>query len=425
MQRSYTMIHAGTPVEGFGGIRAVFRLLLAAFCPLPFALAGEVPAAPCGFRGDGSGRYPDATPPIEWDGETKKNILWSVKVGPNPFSSPAVAGGKVFVISKPAQLVCVDAEAGKVLWEKSNTFADLPTPTQEKPARGSAGNVASTPVTDGHYVYVVFGCGIVACYDLQGQRRWIQFFDQPPLSEYGRSASPVLAAGKLLVCLNHLLALDPNTGNVLWHSRKVPEVHGTPLVTKAGGVDVVLSPAGYVARLSDGALLAEMLDMKYTSPIVSGPVVYLASNASAAFELPAQAADKLALKQLWKAEFEGLFYSSAVYDNGLIYVASNEGKFHILDPKSGKSLMTRDLEMPTQGSPPGSPHANVYPSIALAGKYLFLSNDAGDTLVLEPGTEGKVLKHNELPDGSGGTPVFVGKRMYIRGGQNLYCIGEK
>jgi hypothetical protein len=31
---------------------------------------------------------------------------------------------------------------------------------------------------------------------------------------------------------------------------------------------------------------------------------------------------------------------------------------------------------------------------------------------------------NSLPDGAPGTPVFVGKHIFVRGGENLYCIGE-
>jgi len=408
-------------------MRSNFCLLLAASALVLPAWGAETSATgkASGFRGDGLGRYPEATPPVEWDGETKKNVLWRAKVGANPFSSPTVAGGKVFVISKPAQLLCLDAETGKLLWEKPNTFADLPKAAEEQPARGAAGNVAATPVCDGQFVCAVFGCGLAACYDMQGQRRWIEHFAKPPLSEYGRSASPVLASGKLLVCFDHLIALDPNDGKVLWQNEKVPEMHGTPLVAKPGGAEVVLAPSGHVVRLDDGSPLGETFEMKYTSPIVNGSVVYLISSKYAAFEVLAQPENKLQLKKLWEDDLEGIFYGSAVYDNGLLFAASNEGQFSIIDAKDGKVLATKELEIPTRGSPPGMPQADVYPSVTLAGKCLFVSNTAGDTLVLEAGREYKVLKHNDLGEGSGGTPVFVGKRMYVRGGLNLYCIESR
>jgi outer membrane protein assembly factor BamB len=406
-----------------GSLRSILVLTLASLTYA--ARAGETPAAPRGFRGDGLGCYPDATPPLEWDGETKKNILWCVPVGPNPFSSPTVAGGRVFLISEPAQLVCVDAETGKILWEKPNGFADLPQPTEEKPARGSAGNVASTPASDGQFVYAVFGAGIVACYDRDGQRRWIVYFDLPQATEFGRSASPVLAEGKLLISTDHLAALDAATGKVLWRSEKVPEAHGTPYVTKIGGVMAVLAPSGHVVRLADGAPLGCLPALKYLSYFVHDSVVYLSGEVSGAFELPARAGDTLELKPLWKSSFEGLFYGSGVCHDGLLYTVCNKGRFRVLDVKSGEVLATQQLEIPSAGSPAGMPRANVYPSITLAGKHLFVSNDRGDTLVLEPGRAYKKVRRNGLDEGSGGTPVFVGRRIYVRGGANLYCLGEK
>ena len=55
---------------------------------LPTTSAAGEASKGYGWRMDGSGLYPKATPPLEWDAETKKNILWSVKVGPGKFSSP-------------------------------------------------------------------------------------------------------------------------------------------------------------------------------------------------------------------------------------------------------------------------------------------------------------------------------------------------
>jgi hypothetical protein len=31
---------------------------------------------------------------------------------------------------------------------------------------------------------------------------------------------------------------------------------------------------------------------------------------------------------------------------------------------------------------------------------------------------------NSLPAGSGASPAFIGRRMLIRGGKLLYCIGQ-
>src|SRR5258706_5176899 len=181
-----------------------------------------------GWRGDGSGRFPEANPPIEWDGDSGKNILWKTKVGLSKFSSPVFVNGKIFVVAEPAQLICVDAENGKVLWTRTNGFADLPVKAEPKPPRGEQGNTTPTPVSDGRFVYAAFGSGIVACYDLDGRRRWIQYIDAPPGLDYGRSCSPALVGGKLLVSVHHLFALDATTGKIIWKNETVLERHGTP-----------------------------------------------------------------------------------------------------------------------------------------------------------------------------------------------------
>src|SRR5262249_2322812 len=130
---------------------------------------GTSSARPQGFRGDGSGRYPGARPPLEWS--ATKNILWSTKIGPNKYSSPIVVDGRVFLTAEPALLFCVDASDGRILWQRSNGYDDVGPDVQGKPPRGDAGNTTPTPVSDGRFVYAAFGTGIVACYHLKGERR--------------------------------------------------------------------------------------------------------------------------------------------------------------------------------------------------------------------------------------------------------------
>ena len=148
-----------------------------------------------GWLGNGSNWYPEATPATVWGPE--RNILWSVSVGAS-YSSGIVIADKILLTSEPALVVCVDATQGKILWKKNNAFSDLPEKVKEVPVPGGkagAGNAAATPASDGQCVYACFGYGIVACYDLQGQRKWITCLKGTPPG-YGRSASPVLVGDK-------------------------------------------------------------------------------------------------------------------------------------------------------------------------------------------------------------------------------------
>ena len=392
------------------------------FLLLAIAAGPDSTSTPVGWRNDGTGHYPGATPPLAWSAE--QNIIWTTKIGPNKYSSPVLVDGKIFVVADPALLVCVNAADGAVLWQKSNGYADLPTPTEPGTWKlGDAGNTTPTPVSDGRHVYAVFGNGIVACYDLNGERQWIEPFKLKPNSEYGRAASPVLTGGKLLVMLSCLIALDPKSGQELWRNKDVPELYGTPVAATLSGAEVVATPSGHVVRVADGRILAENLGgLNFASPIVHDGVVYLMQAGSMAQRLTASSADRWEAKLLWEAELEGTFYASALWDKGLIYAVSQLNILFVIDAKDGKILVSKELEGAEGG---GQTRPNLYPSLALAGNRLYVLNDLGEALVLEPGREYKELKRCRLGEGHGAAPIFDGKRLYLRSGQNLYCIAEK
>lgn len=369
-----------------------------------------------------NGMYLDATPPLDWGSEAKPNIRWRAQVGKS-YSSPIVVGGKVFVTAEPDLLLCLDAASGKVLWKAPNGFAEAGVP--EKPIKSNAGNTAATPVSDGERVWAVFASGIVACYSVDGKREWLHYFDLPMVLQFARSASPVLAGDKLLVTLNHLFALEAKTGKLLWKAEQVEETYGTPALAKAGDTEVAITPGGFAVRVSDGKVLAsELGTLKYATPLVRDGIVYFVGYDSKALQLPLQVDDKLVAKELWTAELEGDFFSSPVLHEGLLYTVNDAGVLYVLDAKTGKAVGEKELDIPNASGKPGVLPAHIYPSIVLAGKHLFVFNDIGTCLILEPGRNPKPVGRNSLPEGAPGTPVFAGKHIFIRGGENLYCIGD-
>jgi len=75
-------------------------------------------------------------------------------------------------------------------------------------------------------------------------------------------------------------------------------------------------------------------------------------------------------------------------------------------------------------TPPRRPNRspNIYPSLCLAGKYLVIGNDAGDTALFEPAENPTPLATNDLPPGSGSTPIFTAHQIFTRSGKFLICI---
>lgn len=386
------------------------------------AAADDSTKSPVGWRGDGSGQYPSADPPTKWS--AKENILWKAEVGMGT-SSPVLVGQRLFITAEPNLLICLDAGSGKELWRKAHKIADFPaaknasTPIQ----RSEYGDANAVPVSDGKWIWVYYGTGIAACYDLDGKARWADWFDFRRTTQYARAASPLLIGKRLLVHFGPLVCLDAATGKVLWTNEKAEATYGTPAPARIGDVDVIVTPAGDAVRVSDGALLASDLGRcAYSTPLVQGRIVYFIDKSISAMQLPEKPADRIEGKELWYEDLRGDFYASPIIHDGRIYAVNRSAELFVIDAKTGKTRLQKTLELPPAGR---TATPNVYPSVCLAGKYLFVGNDAGETVVLELGDEGKSVGFNSLPAGSGSSPVFAGPRIYLRGGKLLYCVGAR
>ena len=121
------------------------------------------------------------------------------------------------------------------------------------------------------------------------------------------------------------------------------------------------------------------------------------------------------LESLWKSNLKGgdYWFASPVYHDGLIYAVNGNCNFSVVEAQTGKLVYYDRLDF----------GGRVYPSIALAGKYVFVSSDNGVTIVLEPGREYKEIARNTL-ETFRSSPIFEGKRMYVRTLKHLWCIAE-
>ena len=82
----------------------------------------SVQADPVGWRGDGSGIFPNTTPATEWS--PTENVVWKTKMPDWSNATPVIVGDKIFVMSEPDLLICCDVATGKILWQKSISMFD-------------------------------------------------------------------------------------------------------------------------------------------------------------------------------------------------------------------------------------------------------------------------------------------------------------
>ncbi len=467
------------------------------------------PEQPVGWRGDGSGHFPGATPSLNWSLKDGKgtNIAWQSLM---PFDSPSsviVVGDKLFTTGNDFELICVEKRTGKILWVKpvspydaatgeeraankelfdkldqlaqkrNELLAKIPAPGTNSlgalgaeisktdnammkelaasdkvkfkhPGTGEGGFMASTPVSDGKLVCAWNAWGVTACFDLDGNRKWIRF-DKLAWQEHGHYASPLMAGDLVIVHLGgrQYLALDKKGGTEAW--RMYPEVSplrnfGSSVRARIGGEDAIVTGAGGLIRASDGRQFGKDCSFGLTpSPVVGDGLAFGLRNSGKTagyYKLPEKIEDsfKPAVKGNSLAITNAFsFMSSPLYHDGLLYVVIDKSMLYVFDVVAEKLAYRLELpfgEIPTRGDRPYGCGICASPSFA-AGK-IFLTGNFGATLVIEPGREYKEVSRNTIDqrinysyktnalEGTVSCPFFDGNFIFYRAQRYLYCIGK-
>lgn len=408
--------------------RCLLIILLAAASfaeDAPLGSADWVPTRhhPFGWRGDGTGRFPGATPPLHWCVE--KNIRWSAQVG-TTYSSPILTARHILVLAEPNWLICMDRASGQIAWKLQIApplLADEPArkaAADYQPPKDGAGMTAATPVTDGKSIYCVLANGIVCAISIEGKVRWTRHIDAPQSTGYGRSASPLLTGDRLIVHMTNLHAFDPDSGNQFWVNDQAKSGYGTPAPARANDTDLIVTPEGDVVRVTDGKLLAsDICHASRASVLASGDKLYFADNALSALRI----GDRFKEKDLFAAELRGETFATPLLHEGLLYALNAKGELFIFDTTAKGDTEPvsdpRSLFPAVAGITPAS-----YASPTFAGKHLFLHSTSGETIIVEATRQAKEVTRNNLPTGTGANPIFSGKQLFLRDGEKLLCIQE-
>jgi hypothetical protein len=275
-------------------------------------------------------------------------------------------------------------------------------------------------VSDGERIYAILANGIVQAVDLAGKAAWTSFVSAKQNTAYGRSASPVLSGGKLFVHMTNLYAFDPASGRQLWVNAEARCQYGTPAVLRANQESLVVTPAGDVLRAADGKALNDKIgNTSNVSPLVQDGLIYYAEKEIRAVRLGADFKDE----SVWDGEIPGEVFGSPIVHNGLLFTSTGKGELVVFDLQKKGSPPVFEPRQLFGEEAGGLPLA--YSSFALAGNHLFIVSNGGEVAVLEATREAKRVALNRLTDGSGASPVFSGKQIFLRDGDKLYCIGAQ
>lgn len=322
---------------------------------------------------------------------------------------------------------------------------------------GGIGWTCGTPVSDGKNVYIQLGSGIAACYDLDGNMKWANLLTDLGEAHNYNLAAPLLSGDKMIVFRgSQLRAYDKATGKECWTSKDlrmevyIDVSHGfvaglnystSPCLAAIGDTPVVFYDSS-ITRVSDGKVFAPMhlnLGGLRSTPFALGEFVYAGGyNAIHRVSLPAELKEGMTLKDASAPSSpvggSEWVYSSPLLHDGLLYILHSENSLMAYDLNAMREIYVQNLKMGHYGD---YDHPGTVASLALGGKYLFAFDNQATGVVIEPGRTFKEVARNKIDycverifnynptEFFSTAPIFEGGRMYLRGEQNIYCIGEK
>ena len=404
--------------------RVAFSLLLALIGSGAVTRADDWPQ----FRGpSGQGHSSEAGLPLAWS--ESQNIVWKAAVPGRGWSSPVVAGGRVWLTTsvndKGASLraMAFDVASGREVVNVEVVrlrSADLSNPKNS--------HASPTPVVEGDRVYVHFGAQGTAALTTSGEIVWKARF--PYESQHGNGGSPVLYGDLLIFSCDgspeaFVVALDKRTGKVRWRtSRRDPadQAYSTPLVIRVGDRDQLVSVGAYRAAAYDPLTGKEIWRVSYADgfsnvprPVFGHGLVYIATG----FQQPSLiavradgAGDVTKTHIAWTLKRGAPLTPSPLLVGDELFVVNDGGIASCLDAKTGATHWVQRLGGAFSASP-----------VFADGRVYFLSED-GTSTVLAPGKEFRKLAESTL-DGAILASMGVSERsVFIRTMTHLYRVAQ-
>jgi hypothetical protein len=401
--------------------------LVAAVCG-PAAAAGDWPQW-LGPKRDGG--TAEAVGP--WKDPPKP--AWRGKVGPG-FSSPVVAGGRVFVHARVAgkeqeELVAFDAKDGKELWRSAYDRAPYNSVLNTGPQ--------ATPAVARNRVYTFGITGVLSCFAADsGKRLWqVDAFGtlKASLPRFGVCCSPLVVGDRVIVAVggkgSSVVAFAAETGEALWQALDEPASTSSPvLFAAAGGAgkvpDAVFMTTLRVVGLSplDGSVSWEFpLPFQPSgtapTPIVAGDLIVTSTMTNGTTGVRVKGGDKVTAEKAWQAkDLSGYFSTGVTAGKGRAFLVTNtlkpipQANLCCVDLATGKELWRK--------TGAGYFHFGL---VRTGNGKLLLLDDAGNLKLVDATADSyRELCSARVCSGNLVTPALAGGRLYARDDQGIVCV---
>ena len=403
----------------------VHRVALALLLLASSADAQEWPQ----FRGPtGQGHSDERGLPLNWS-ETS-NIAWKVPVPGAGWSSPIVAGGRVWMTTAVPEArgalslraLAFDAETGRELVNVEVARVDRPGYPHFKNGRASP-----SPVVAGDRVYVHFGADGTAALTTSGEIVWRARYRYD--SQHGSGGTPIVYGDLLIFNCDgnyqeaYVVALDTRTGKQRWKTQRrqpADQAYTTPLIIRVGDRDQLISIGAYRAYSYDPTTGKEIWRVSYDDgfsnvprPVYGHGLVFIATG----FQQPTLIAvradgqgDVTRTHVAWKLTRGAPFTPSPILVGDELFVVNDTGILTTVDARSGAIHYQQRLG------------GNYSASPVFADGRIYFQSEEGVTTVIPPGRQFGRLATNQLDGATLASMAIAGGAFFIRSDSHLYRI---
>lgn len=387
------------------------------------------------FRGPtGQGHSSERGLPLEWS-ETK-NIAWKAPVPGDGWSSPVVAGGRVWLTTS---IDNHDSRGSAISSLRAMSF-DVATGRQvvdvevfqisARYVNPKNNHASPTPIVDGSRVYVHFGAEGTAALTTSGDILWKTHL--PYESQHGAGGSPALYGDLLIINCDgnndeaYVVALDTSTGKVKWKAdrrRPAAQAYSTPLVIRVGDRDQLVSIGAYRTTAYDPLTGKEIWRVGYSDgfsnvprPVYGHGLVYIATgfNDPTLIAVRPDGTGDLGRTHIaWTLRRGAPYTPSPLLVGDELYVVSDLGILSCLDARSGATLWQQRLG------------GNYSASAVFADGRVYFLSEEGVATVIAPGTQFRRLALNRLDGAMLASMAVSDGSIFIRTDTHLYRIATQ
>ena len=414
--------------------RLLSLVLVGAFFAAPLdvrmvEVAGEAAKYWPRWRGpSGQGLVAPGAYTDKWSAATS---VWKATVPGRGNSSPIVWGDRIFLTTgygngERLSMLAYSRADGKKLWE---TF--IPQSGVEY-VHYKNGFASATPTTDGQLVYASFGRHGLFAFDFNGKIVWQHKFGIID-NYHGPAGSPVLYKDRIFIFQDanpapgqsaFVGAFDKATGNPIWQTPRRESVGwGTAVVINTGERDELIVSSQYRVAAYDPMSGKELWTVRgntyevIPTPAVGHGLVFAPSGGAGPTIAirPGGAGDVTSTHVAWSSPRGSPFVPSGIVVGDLLYLINDmQSILTVYEAATGKLVYQDRLGTAVREGFSASPvHVN--------GK-IFLTNDDGQTFVVEAGRTFKLLHVNELGEQTLASPALVDGTWYWRTASSLRAI---